>query len=121
MGGQKRRRKRNGTEAAPSPHILRSSSLGSSRDQLDPNPVLWAKRDRWLHLERGRIEQFHSPVLGEGGEEQRRFHPGERFTDAGARASAEGEIGVAWAIGLFEPALRAKALRVGPESSVAVG
>ncbi len=41
----------------------------------------------------------HAPALGDGGDGEDAFHPGEALADALAAASAEGEVGELWAGG----------------------
>ncbi len=46
-----------------------------------------------MHLGWGGAEVVHAPALGEGGDAEDAFHPGEALADALAAASAEGEVG----------------------------
>ena len=48
-------------------------------------------RDGW-----GGAEVGHAPALGDGGDGEDAFHPGEGLADALAVAAAEGEVGEFW-------------------------
>ncbi len=64
-----------------------------------------------LHALIGNEVEF--PALGERGEQENAFGPGEGFTDAEAGSAAEGEVGEFWArgLGLGRPAVEVEADR----------
>ena len=46
-----------------------------------------------MRLRWGRAEVRHAPALGDGGDGEDAFYPGEGFADALTAAAAEGKVG----------------------------